>query len=44
MKQTIYIFSGLGADERVFKQLNFSSLEPVFIDWIEPLENRSAEI
>ncbi len=39
MKQKIYIFSGLGADERVFKQLNFSNLEPVFIDWIEPFEH-----
>lgn len=44
MKQKIYIFSGLGADERVFKHLKFSSFEPVFIEWIEPLEHRSAEI
>lgn len=43
MKQKIYIFSGLGADERVFKQLNFSSLEPVFIDWVEPFENETLE-
>ncbi len=43
MKQKIYIFSGLGADERVFKQLNFSNLEPVFIDWIEPFENETLE-
>lgn len=43
MKQKIYIFSGLGADERVFKQLNFSNIEPVFIDWIEPFENETLE-
>lgn len=43
MKQKIYILSGLGADERVFDQLEFSSLEPVFVDWIEPFENESLE-
>ena len=33
----IYIFSGLGADERVFKHLNIRGFDPVFIKWLQPL-------
>ena len=32
-----YIFSGLGADERVFEQIDFGSFSPVFIPW-EPVD------
>ena len=39
----IYLFSGLGADERVFQKLDFSSLQITFIEWIEPLKNESIE-
>ena len=41
MQQKIYLISGLGADERVFKNLNFGVLEPYFIKWIEPFKNEA---
>lgn len=39
----LYIFSGLGADKRVFKYLDFSKYNTTFIDWINPLKNESIE-
>ena len=42
--QHIYIFSGLGADERVFKYLDFRGYDTTFIQWIAPLENETLEI
>jgi pimeloyl-ACP methyl ester carboxylesterase len=39
----VYIFSGLGADERVFQQLDFSDYRAVFIKWIEPQKRESIE-
>ncbi|GAB3512250.1 hypothetical protein GCM10027341_52750 [Spirosoma knui] len=39
----IYIFSGLGADERVFKDLDFSGFEVTFIRWIQPQLNETIE-
>lgn len=35
-KPICYILSGLGADERVFEQIDFGRFSPVFIPW-EPL-------
>ena len=36
----VYVFSGLGADERVFKFLDWGiHNQPIFIKWIEPLKN-----
>lgn len=32
----VFIFSGLGADHRVFEEINFGAFHPVFIPW-EPL-------
>lgn len=32
-KPTCYILSGLGADERVFDQIDFGAFNPVFIPW-----------
>lgn len=32
----VYILSGLGADERVFKYLDFKDLDITFVQWIEP--------
>jgi pimeloyl-ACP methyl ester carboxylesterase len=32
----VYIFSGLGADERVFKYLDFKDLDVTFVQWIKP--------
>ena len=42
MKQ-LYLFSGLGADERVFDDLDFPEYEATFIQWIQPLENEKIE-
>jgi len=39
----IYVFSGLGVDERVFDNIDFGRLDVEFIDWIEPLNNESLE-
>lgn len=36
IKKNVYIFSGLGADERVFQQLDLSSFNPIFIRWEIP--------
>lgn len=38
----VYIFSGLGVDERVFDQINFDGLDVEFIDWIKPLKKRKS--
>ena len=37
----VYLISGLGADRSVFSKLDLSFCEPVFLDWIEPLEKES---
>lgn len=37
----VYIFSGLGADERVFKYLDFKNLDVTFIKWIQPENNET---
>ncbi|MFC0184357.1 hypothetical protein SAMN04515674_102122 [Pseudarcicella hirudinis] len=39
----LYIFSGLGADRRVFKYLDLSGYEITFIDWISPEKNEPIE-
>ena len=41
--QTIYVFSGLGADERVFYKIDFGSYNTVFIKWITPRKNEFIE-
>ena len=41
MKPKIYLISGLGADERVFKNLNLGNFEPHFIKWNEPFKNEN---
>lgn len=38
---TIYIFSGLGVDRRVFDNIDFGNLDIEFVDWIAPIENES---
>ena len=43
MAKELYIFSGLGADERVFQNLDFSDFSTTFIKWIVPHENESIE-
>jgi pimeloyl-ACP methyl ester carboxylesterase len=39
----VYVFSGLGADKRVFQFLDFSFCSVTFIDWILPEENETIE-
>ena len=43
MAKEIYIFSGLGADERVFQRLDFSSFSPIFIKWEVPCGGETIE-
>ena len=37
----VYFLSGLGADKRGFSFLDLSFCEPIFIDWIKPLNKES---
>jgi pimeloyl-ACP methyl ester carboxylesterase len=39
LKETIYLISGLGADERIFQNIDFGSFTPKHIKWIEPIKN-----
>ena len=39
----LYIFSGLGADKRVFKYLDFSGYDATFIEWITPEKEETIE-
>jgi pimeloyl-ACP methyl ester carboxylesterase len=39
--QKVYFISGLGADERAFSFLDLSFCEPVFVQWIRPLERET---
>ena len=43
LTKELYIFSGLGADERVFQRLNFSGFSTTFIKWIVPNNNETIE-
>ncbi len=43
MAKELYIFSGLGADERVFQKLDFSDFSTTFIKWISPQEKETIE-
>lgn len=43
VNRKVYILSGLGADERVFKKLDLLPLEPVYLKWIPPYKNESIE-
>lgn len=39
----IYIFSGLGVDQRVFNKIDFDGFNVEFIDWILPLKREAIE-
>lgn len=39
--KNVYILSGLGADERVFRYLDFKDLDVAFVKWIKPLANET---
>ncbi len=43
MDNTIYIFSGLGTDERVFVNIDLNDFHPTYIKWIVPLPNETIE-
>lgn len=43
MIMKIYCFSGLGADERVFQNMNFHPHEVIHMKWIMPKENESLQ-
>ncbi|MFD2033598.1 alpha/beta fold hydrolase [Belliella marina] len=43
MTKELYIFSGLGADERVFQRLDFSGLSTTYIKWIVPQNKETIE-
>ena len=43
MSEPIYLISGLGADERVFQNLDFGRRRPTFIQWIEPKDNETIQ-
>lgn len=43
MTKELYIFSGLGADGRVFQQLDFSGFSTTFIKWIAPRHKETIE-
>lgn len=43
MKKALYIFSGLGADERVFQRLDFSGFKVTFVKWITPSKSETIE-
>lgn len=43
MTKELYIFSGLGADERVFQLLDFSGFSTTFIKWIVPQDKETIE-
>ncbi len=43
MTKEIYIFSGLGVDERIFQRLDFSDFKVTFIEWIVPQGNETIE-
>ena len=43
LTKEIYIFSGLGADERVFQHLDFPGFAITYIKWIVPQEKETIE-
>lgn len=43
MTKELYIFSGLGADERVFQRLDFSDFSTTFMKWIVPQDKETIE-
>ncbi|MFN3405601.1 MAG: alpha/beta fold hydrolase [Cytophagaceae bacterium] len=42
-KIKIYQISGLGADERIYRNLNVDSVDFIFLDWLKPLKKEKIE-
>lgn len=43
MGRAIFVFSGLGADERVFRKIQFQGFLVTHVKWIPPLQNESID-
>lgn len=43
MAKEVFLLSGLGVDERVFRRLDLSGYEVTYIQWISPIEKESME-
>lgn len=43
MARDLYLFSGLGADKRIFQRLDLSGYSVNYVEWITPLESESIE-
>jgi len=41
--KSVYIFSGLGTDERVFNHIDLTGFNKIFIEWVAPQSNESIE-
>lgn len=41
--KNVYIFSGLGADKRVFQKMDFSEYNATFVKWISPNKTENIE-
>jgi pimeloyl-ACP methyl ester carboxylesterase len=41
--KAVYIFSGLGADERVLQEIDLSGYQVIFVQWIAPLPRERIE-
>lgn len=41
--KNLYVFSGLGADKRVFQKIAFSEYNTTYIEWILPNKNENIE-
>jgi esterase/lipase len=41
--KNVYIFSGLGADKRVFQKMDFSEYNATFVEWILPNKTENVE-
>lgn len=39
----VYVFSGLGVDKRVFRNISFAHVDVEFVDWIKPSSEESME-
>ena len=43
INRPVYIFTGLGADGRVFEKIDLAGFQKVFIQWIPPIPNEGIE-
>lgn len=43
MKTKLFVFSGLGADKRIFEKLDLSAFDCEYVDWIKPEKNETLQ-